>query len=133
MTEQRNVWRNERQEWDSHPTVNSIVICAEDALKTQDIFTLVIIHARTINGPGFIASVRSGGSMHNGEIILGVDETAYNAARARGGFLLEKAIERLDREMKAYNRIERGPTLSERFGNWRRRRFARAPSSVTLR
>jgi hypothetical protein len=91
MQDQGQKWRNEIKS-EERPTVHCVVICAEDEIDRWGIHCLVICHVRSLDGDGFMPSIRvnGGGGMRNGEIHLGKDEAAYAKAKDEGTVILEK-------------------------------------------
>lgn len=97
MTKPDLKWRNDRKSHDN-PTMDFVVIQAEDLIDSKRNFNLIVCHIQTLRGRGFMASVRSLGGMHNDGVCYGTDETAYQAAVARGRKILDAEAQRLNQE-----------------------------------
>jgi|SRR5882724_7237950 len=99
---QTAVWRKQNH-LNEHPTVDTVVIHAEDKIYERNIYELVICHVNSFHGKGFMPSVRFEDSLcYNGEVILGTDQAAYDQAKMTGEQRLEKFIKDIAIEMAKY-------------------------------
>lgn len=103
MNDQRNVWRDDNRS-SEQPTVDKIVICAEDVAEEGVDYNLVICHVRSLEGRGFIPSVRSRrtNDMQNGDLVLGPDDLAYDLTKVMGSMLLAEKEEKEPRDFQEF-------------------------------
>lgn len=93
-------WRDDFKS-DDVATITIPVPAAEDKIKIVDGYVLVILHARSFHGKGFIAQVWRHQSLISScdEIVLGESEEKYDEANKIGLELLESTITREREEM----------------------------------
>ena len=72
------------------PTAHSHVCCNEDVIQRHGDAKLVIVHVRSWRGKGFMAYVRTLGSMETGDVFLGEGEEAYGQALSQGIVMYSK-------------------------------------------
>lgn len=89
-------WRDDGMFPSELPSVSSVVRCAEDVVASGSIFVAYVAHVKTFHGNGFMPSVRSFGSICNGDVHLGTSDQIYQAAVRNSHEMLKKEVESLN-------------------------------------
>lgn len=113
-----SMWRDDKLNPRDVPTAHTLVVCAEDDGAKTDNYILVIVHARTWRGCGFMPSVRlhaTGCMKRNGEVHLGEDQAAYDTAYHEGMRLLLEAEVDLSETLEETETLARSARARDHF------------------
>jgi hypothetical protein len=91
------IWRNDLNP-SGIPTVESVLIHAEDSIDEQGDYRLIVSHIDSFpNGKGFMARVSSkfpGSGGETGHVHRGTGQDAYEAAKREGERMLKRWLEK---------------------------------------